>query len=319
MNIYMDAEFDGVRKGNRFIQCLISIGLIAIENDCVVDSYYSLIHPRRFQTLSKTVKRITKLTDYEIKTAPGFREVMDEVNAFLEHFSKPYQLYTFGPDDVRTMKHQAVYEGYGKISAFSGFINLQKKISRDISFEGKVDADMLSLDDLKYIYGINNKVEHNALNDAVDLYLIHEAYLNKAIQKDRLNVIAERKRQKLADAQMRSMMHMQNILFERYHFFEYHKGSCTLYPDVLCCLQTLQDKGFIRLPLNVLAMLITHEYGVGTLTMEWFMHPQPLVKLTIVLPDEKWQQDCCLSYSNTSTVEHIWQLCVHDNDCSAYF
>ncbi len=81
--------------------CLISIGLIAIVNDCVIDSYYSLIRPHRFHTLSKTVRRMTKLTDEEIKKAPDFRKVMNEINVFIKALNSPYELYTFGPDDVR--------------------------------------------------------------------------------------------------------------------------------------------------------------------------------------------------------------------------
>ncbi len=309
MNVYMDAEFDGVRKGSRFIQCLISIGLIAIDNDCVIDSYYSLIRPHRFHTLSKTVRRMTKLTDEEIKKAPDFRKVMNEINVFIKALNSPYELYTFGPDDVRTLKHQAVYEGYGNISALTRFTDLQRKISNDIVYEGKVAADMFSLDDLKYIYGIGNKVEHNALNDAVDLYLIHEANIRGAIQVDRLEIIAERRRQKVDDARKRTQMHMQNILFERYHFYEHQKSSCSLYPDILTQLESLQERRSIHLPIAVSTMLLTKIIEQGTLTMEWLMYPQPLVKLKIELADEVWEQDCLLTYGNGGAIERIWRIC----------
>mgnify|MGYP002509119892 FL=1 len=309
MNIYMDAEFDGVRKGSRFIQCLIFIGLIAIDNECVVDSYYSLIRPRRFHKLSKTVRRMTKLSDEEIKKAPDFREVMDEINAFINALNSPYELYTFGPDDVRTLKHQAVYEGYGNISALTKFTDLQRKISNDIIYKKKVASDMLSLDDLKYIYGIGNKVEHNALNDAVDLYLIHEANMSGAIQAERLEIIAERRRQKVEDARKRTQMHMQNILFERYHFYEHQKSSCALYLAVSAQLNSLQERGLIHLPFHLSSMLLSESCEQGKLTMEWLMYPQPLVKLMIELGDEVWKQDCLLTYGNSGAIERIWRIC----------
>lgn len=313
MDIYMDAEFDGVRKGKRFIQCLISIGLIAIDKECVIDSYYSLIRPRRFHSLSSTVKRITKLSDKEILNARSFETVMDEVNDFLKR-NQYDRLYTFGPDDVRTLKHQAVYEGYGRVKAFTNFYDLQKQISNEIHFEGKIAADMFSLDDLKYIYGIANKVEHNALNDAVDLYLLHEAYVRGAIQSERLSVIAERKRQKLEDARKRNLIHMQNILFERYHFYEHQQKSCALCPEVYSQLESLQDRGFISLPLTILAMYITHSFEQGKLTMEWLMYPQPMVELSIELEDEAWHQGCSLTYSNAGALERIWHICEGNHD-----
>lgn len=312
MKIYMDAEFDGVRKGSRFIQCLISIGLIAIDHECVIDSYYSLIQPRRFQMLSKTVRRMTKLTDKEIREARSFREVMDEINAFIRSLNCPYELYTFGPDDVRTLKHQAIYEGYGDITALTKFTDLQRKISNDIVFEGKIAADMLSLDDLKYIYGIGNKVVHNALNDAVDLYLIHEAYIKGEIQAERLEIIAERKRQKIEDVRKRTQMHMQNILFERFHFYEHQKRTCILNLEILMQFDSLQERGLLNLPLRVLTMILNESCKRGILTMEWLMFPQPLVKFSVELEDESWQQECFLTYGNSVIIERIWNICESD-------
>ena len=315
MDVYMDAEFDCVRKGGRCIQCMISIGMIAIEDECVVDSFYSLIQPKFFRTLTRTVKRITKLSDEEILQAPGFREVMNAANAFLEHLGKPYQFYTFGPDDVRTLKQQAMFEGYGKIKAFTDFIDLQNVISKQISYNEKLLSYTLSLDDLKYIFGINNKVEHNALNDAVDLYLIHDAHQRAAIQNDRLHIIYERKRQKQEDAKKRSLIHTQNLLFERYHFYEHQIGNCSLYPDVLNQLKNLAERGSIRLPFEVHVLLLNQSYEQGNLTMEWLMHPYPLVKLSIALQDEQWQQECPLTCGNAGAFEIIWQLCTKNKDC----
>lgn len=312
MEIYMDAEFDAVRKGGRFHQCLISIGMIAIEAECVIDSYYSLIHPKHFHALTRTVKRITKLTDEEIRSAPGFRKVMDEVNAFFNRFHNQYQLYTFGPDDVRTLKQQAEFEGYDKTQAFTEFIDLQKIISSKICYDGQMISAALSLDDLKYIYGLNNKVEHNALNDAADLYLIHEAYRRRALQSDRVKIIAERKQQKQADVKKRRLIHTQNILFERYHFFEHQKGRCSLYPDVLHQLECLQERGCLRLPHTVSAMMIRRNYEQGHLTMEWLMHPYPLIELSLFLQEEQWHQKCPLTYGNAGIFEQIWKLCEKD-------
>lgn len=309
MDIYMDAEFDAIRKGGCFHQCLISIGIIAMEAECVVDSYYSLIHPKHFRALTHTVRNITGLNDEDIKRAPSFSKVMNEVNAFLDRFHNQYQLYTFGPDDVRTLKLQAGYEGYDRTQAFLEFIDLQRVISSEITYEDKIISATLSLDDLKYIYGINNKVEHNALNDAADLYLIHDAYQRGTVQSDRVSIIAERRLQKQADVKKRKLIHTQNILFERYHFFEHQKGSSPLYPDLHHQLECLQERGCVKLPHSLSAMLITDNYEQGILSMEWLMHPYPLIRLSLLLHKEQWHQECPLTYGNAGLFEQMWKLC----------
>lgn len=308
MNIYIDAEFDAVYHENHYIQCVISVGLIAVENDTVIDTFYSLVRPYRFRKLTPVVKRMTKLTNDDINKAACFQEVMDKVHAFVQSYQKQDDIYSFGPDDIRTIKNQAVYEHYENNAEFQNVVDLQKVISRDIKHNDEILSPTLSLEDLKYLYGIDNKVEHNALSDAFDLFCIHKAYQDKALRRDRVSLLSIRKKQKQQEAKARSQMRMQKHLLERCHSYEHQQKTVALNSDINHLIQCLCKRGFLAIPEDTLKTANSNTQGQGFFTMQWLMQPQPAVNIILKLPNHSRQQLCPLTYTNVGIFERIWKL-----------
>ncbi len=308
MDIYIDAEFDAVYHDNHFIQCVISVGLIAAENDKVIDTFYTLVRPHRFRKLTHVVKRITKLSNDDIRKAPCFQEVMNKMHAFIRCYQKQDCIYSFGPDDIRTIKNQAVYEHYENDHQFQNVIDLQRVISHEIKHNGELLSPALSLDDLKYLYGIDNKVEHNALSDAFDLFCIHKAYQKKKIQKDRVCMLSARKKQKQQEAKRRSQERMQKHLLERCSQYEYQSTTTVLNDDINSLIQCLCKRGFLHLFADFLTLLNDNSHPKGSFTMQWQMHPQPAVYVSITLPNQSHRQLCPLTYANVGIFERILKL-----------
>lgn len=244
MDFYFDAEFDAIRRYEGCVQCLVSIGVVAAQDGKVVDTYYSLIQPKRFRKLTRVVKEMTQLQNEAIRQAPSFLCIMQEVAAFMDAWAtkKERHLYSFGPDDTRTIHSHAAYEKCGEITLFDATIDLQKMISPSVVWQSQMISSTLSLDDLKYAYGIEGEVVHNALNDALDLMRIHHAYLHAQPIVANVKEIYERKEKKRLLVKQRSKERMERILNERYGHYDQQMIKLPCYPSIVEQLMFLSEQ-----------------------------------------------------------------------------
>lgn len=182
LHIYVDTEFDAIKQEGRYIQSIVSIGAVMLNNELLeIGRFYELVRPTGFKRLTPVVKRMTKLSDKEILNAENFSMVMKHFFAWIEQYRRKEEgilLYGFGPDDQRTLLENARRSNV-KTKLFENMKDLQKIMSRQILWDGEVLSLTLSLDDMKMAYGQKGEVDHNALSDALDLMHLHKAYLRK--------------------------------------------------------------------------------------------------------------------------------------------
>ena len=242
MEYYIDGEFDAVYGYKTHAQCLVSIGIVAYKNGKRKGSYYSLIRPKRFRRLTHVVQKITHLKNEEIRQARGFAVVMEEADQFISaHADQECRIYSFGPDDARTLRKHADYEKVPLPDNFTSIIDLQRELSQKIVWEGKIISPTLSLDDLKFVYGMKGAVIHNALNDAVDLMRIHEASRTKRPHPSRVKALWDQKEQHRREVKQRNYEKMLKVLHERYGKYAGLQRTIIFYPDVIRQLIFLQD------------------------------------------------------------------------------
>ncbi len=174
LEIYLDLEFDSISQVNGYVQGVIAFGACC-RYQGEIKTFYSLVRPKGFKKLSKKVKEITHLENEAIKKAPGFQAVSLKFFNWLDSLKQDYVLYSFGPDDRRTLLedcqlHQVVDDIY------DGIENIQGLLTDSIIYKEKKLEDNLSLEALKKCYQIQGDTMHHALQDAIDLMLVHEAY-----------------------------------------------------------------------------------------------------------------------------------------------
>lgn len=211
IHVYIDNEFDAVRMQGRYLQQVIAIGACLCDDAFVhIDSFYSLVCPAGFRRLSPHVRRMTHLKDTEIQKASKFPQVADRFISWLQHYAgeEAICLYSFGPDDARTLCANAAFYHHGSEQLFAGIVDLQTLLSSRVRWRGEVFHKTHSLESLKQIYRIRGEVNHNALSDAIDLYRIHEAYrMERALDEEAIGHLYRTMRQKQVEGMKKRRRH----------------------------------------------------------------------------------------------------------------
>lgn len=314
MEFYYDAEFDAIHRYDGCIQCLVSIGMIAVNDGEIIDQYYSLIQPKRFRKLTRIVREMTQLNNEELRKAPSFREVMTQVECFMDQLCPKQEriLYAFGPDDKRTIHSHANYERCEPITMFDDTIDLQSIISKQVLYEGTVVSKTLSLDDLKYAFDVEGEVIHNALNDALDLMRIHQASRNQACNMTHVKEIWERKEKKKEEVRIKAYERMMRMLHERYDKYNEQMKQVEWYPDVIEQLIFLSDQGsldgwhFDEHLIQIKEWKIPYEQA--RLYIRWHMKEEPFIQLRLVSEQKEICLDVTLAYRNAGIFNDIWNI-----------
>lgn len=244
MKIYIDCEFDALRHQGKFMQCLVSIGAIACdEKGKPIGTFYSLMCPKNFRRLSSVVKRMTNLQTEKIKEAPSFPITINNFCRWLREVSQgtSYTLYSFGPDDKRTLIAHSNYEHYTN-TEWMNIYDLQRELSSHIVYKNQIISPTLSLDDVKYAYDVAGDVNHNALNDAIDLMYCHQAMHQKICHPEHIKEIWERKEAKRLLTIQKEKERLYQKLNERYARHHEMQYCVPMYHSVVENLIELQER-----------------------------------------------------------------------------
>lgn len=287
MKIYIDCEFDALWTWENHIQCVIAIGAVACDEtgkEC--GRFYSLVCPKRFKRISSVVRRMTQLNSAEIREAASFSVVMKQFQTWLKQFQtdKGVQLYSFGPDDKRTILQHATYEKYQNIAWAKEIKDLQKILSGALYYKEKQISSSLSLDDLKQVYEIEGEVIHNALHDALDLMHIHQAMLQGNCNEARLLELGERKEAKQLEIKQREKERMLSIIktkYERHHEKTY---VTKMYPAIIEQLMMLEERchPFAIMFCEDQMRYEQERYSYDTMTLQmkwWITVEQPTIEV----------------------------------------
>lgn len=321
MEYYIDGEFDAVYDHGTHVQCLVSIGIVAYANGKRQRSYYSLIRPRRFHRLSRVVQKMTQLQNEDIRRARSFAQVIQEAAQFIQSNSdKEYRLYSFGPDDARTLHSHAAFEAVTLPSAFEEIIDLQRILSRQVVWEKVIISPTLSLDDLKFVYSIEGAVIHNAFNDAVDLMRIHEAARNEKLLHKRVHTLWVQKEQHRQEVKQRNYEKMIKVLHERYGRYIGQERKICFYPDVIQQLLYMKDS-LEGIHISEEGLYdADHFYPYETIQAYMCWEDQAILQVVLKLriAERKMKVVCPLTYRNAAHFAGIWHMLEHNEKIASH-
>lgn len=319
IHIYLDAEFDAVRVAGKFVQAVISVGAVLTnEEGTTLDTFYALIRPEYFKRLNPVVGRMTHLSTEQIKRAPSLEKVMSEFKDWMmayEQDLEKIQFYSFGPDDRRTLLQNCEFHEI-EAAFFAKMKDVQKELSIKVLFDGAVVGPALSLEDLKSVYAIQGEVEHNALNDAKDLMLVHQAYcLGKVQDSTQIEAIMQRKIARQEEIQRRQQERMRQAMIKRFAQLP-HQIVLRFYPEVLEQLRALKEWGE-PIPYRLRKDMLVDEDGIEIpydgihATIDLLMEEVPLcAKLTFEYENQSIVIYVALSYRTATAMEAIIKRCL---------
>lgn len=285
-HLYVDTEFSTIREYQKFQQVIIAIGAVLVnENKQILDTFYSLACPRNFRKLGKTVKDMTKLDNEMILHAPSFPQAFHDMEMWLDKWgNEELQIYSFGPDDYRTLtsdlNHHHIHSKYIK----QPFIDLQKIISASITYKGETIAPVFSLENLKLCYGVLGEVEHHALSDALDLMKLHQSYdEQKPCNQEYIKKLYDQKIEKQKKLEEQRIKKMNLIVKEEFPKKE-ERFCLSFTKETKALIERLQrkdsqvrvsfDKEYAvidhqRLPLSQLKIILSFQMTTYSYCLEW--------------------------------------------------
>lgn len=313
-HIYFDAEFDAVRVHNKFQQAVISIGAVLMNEYMeLIDEFYMLVCPKRFRRLSPVVKRMTHLTNEDIKQAASFSMMVEQLHAWIKTYTKDedFGTYSFGPDDRRTLVQNYKDNTLDDHGIFSNMKDVQKQVSAHIFYQNKLVSPTLSLDDVKYVYDIEGAVDHNALMDAKDLMEIHRAYLQGKPQNlQHIEDIVKRKEQKQIEVRKRQQEKLKRKMYEQFHSYDQIVCPITFYSEVMEQFHVWEERDQ-TFQLKVRKQYITdleYKYKLENTNVSMQIRldsEMPSVQITLKDPEQCIKKTYLLTYRNAFSIEII--------------
>lgn len=314
-HVYIDAEFDAVRINRKFHQMVISLGAVMVDsNEAIIDDFYTLVKPYGFLQLTNIVKKITRIDDEMIRSADSLqlaeKHFKEWIFTYIQHMHD-VKLYSFGPDDRRTIIQNCKELHLDQEDMFANIVDIQHELSRSVTYQGNIISTTLALDDLKAVYNIPGTVDHNALRDAQDLMYIHQAYLHKVIpDAAKVAFIVERKATKHLEVQKKQNLRLARLMKKRFHKFQNVCIDIMFYPEVIEQLQLWEERMQERV-LHWSAEGLLYEgrcYAYQTLRMQMYIdieQAMPSVTLKLLCGDTQIIKQFPLVYRNASMIEMI--------------
>ena len=151
--------------------------VICDENYIIKERFYCTSRPNRYPRMTKQCKKLTKLTQEEINKSPDSNDVMNIILRLVRKYNIE-KIYVWGNFDRTgllsdTKQHQRFGKECANIQRVAKRIyDIQEDITKKLNFPEPVNIkELASAFDYKPLSGSF----HNALNDALALYVIYKA------------------------------------------------------------------------------------------------------------------------------------------------
>ena len=188
---FYDSEFNAYDDNTQLDipQEVISIGICIIDlKGNLIDKYYSLI---KLKAASKITKRATSITDIktsDLKDALPFTKVINNVYKKVKEYGID-EIFCYGLEDRRML--QKTIELYKDKTNAIKVLKMLKDVRPDLKKRTKGKVGDQGLQFLKLICGYEEKVSHNALDDAIDLANVHRHIYNVGFNEKLFNELTK--------------------------------------------------------------------------------------------------------------------------------
>lgn len=192
---YIDTEFNafdyyGQNGGH---QEILQVGAVIISNLEVIDSFSSFCRLRPGHVLSKRAEKLTGISAKDLKTAPSFPEVLEELNSFFAGYS-PVSVFAYGNEDRLQLLNTAALYGIKKdgLKYINRIEDNMKQLRALLRIKKRSNLS-LSVGDLCDICGIKASHMHDAYNDALNLGKCSELIRRSAFEPEQVDRVLEKK------------------------------------------------------------------------------------------------------------------------------
>lgn len=185
---------------------ILSAGVVICdESYSIKEKFYCTSKPNRFPKLTKQCKKLTKLTQEEINNSPDSNEVMAVILKLMKKYNIN-KIYVWGNFDKTalsfdTRQHQRFGKECANIQRVAKRIyDIQESLTEKLELPEPVNIkELASAFDYKPLSGSF----HNALNDALALYVIYKAVYTENLSQNQK--LAEIRRLRLEKIEKRRM------------------------------------------------------------------------------------------------------------------
>ncbi len=197
--IVFDLEFNQGfdRKLNKTVsdeKCpfeIIQIGAIKLDSNLdMIGTFNTFIKPSIYKEIHPFIKKMTHITNEDVKNAPCFSEAFNLFKSFLN--SEDNILCIWGNGDLKELYRNIKYYDLSTNNLPSNYINVQHYASM---YFNNPTGKSIGLQNAITLLELNqDKSYHNALNDAYYTSLVFKKVFNKNIEIKTYNFNAEDKR-----------------------------------------------------------------------------------------------------------------------------
>lgn len=156
---------------------VISLGCVIIDlnNLTIIDSFYTLSRYKSFEKMEPFCESLTKISTEDILSSTDFMTIWKNFLSWLQNYSC-IEICTWSKADkkflARTLKEYELQIPY-KLE----FKDIQPIISANV-----MGKQTLGLGKVKELYGYENIIQHNALEDAKDTFLVYKSWYERKME-----------------------------------------------------------------------------------------------------------------------------------------
>lgn len=190
--IVFDLEFNQGfdRKLNKTVsneKCpfeIIQIGAVKLDSNLeIVDTFNTFIKPHIYKEIHPFIKKMTNITNEDVKDAPCFSEAFDMFKSFID--KEKNILCVWGNGDLKELYRNINYYNLSTDNLSSTYINVQHHAS--VYFKNP-SGKSIGLQNAITLLELNqDKSYHNALNDAYYTSLVFKNIFNDEIETKNYN------------------------------------------------------------------------------------------------------------------------------------
>lgn len=217
MLCFMDFEGTGGAQNE-----ITQFGAVLTDDTCnLISNYTKLVKTE--ERITPFVEKLTNIKNEDLENAENFKVVLSDFYEWLlknDVDIKNNILFIVWGQDFTTLKKNSMLnnckELFFEIFQPNKRINYQKLLSQKVMKNGEIATRRISLQDMKSLLNITSEVQHNALDDAMDL---RNVYLEVNIKKTHFN------KKELDRIFLEKQQHIKKMkadnMNEKIHFYDY--------------------------------------------------------------------------------------------------
>ena len=197
--IIFDLEFNQGfdRKLNKTIsneKCpfeILQIGAVKLDSDLdMIDTFNTFIKPNIYKEIHPFIKKMTNITNEDVKNAPNFCEAFNMFKSFMGN--EKNILCVWGNGDLKELYRNIKYYNLSTENLSNTYINVQHHAS--IYFNNPTGKSIGLQNAITLLELNQDKSYHNALNDAYYTSLVFKKIFNDKIEIKKYNFDNESKK-----------------------------------------------------------------------------------------------------------------------------